>query len=374
MLYLLGEAYSNTVLRLFASHLVLLSIGVIIAGMLTYILLPRLWNRLPKDHGKALVPQGERSAGKPTGAGIILSLVAAAVMLLVVPPDWSVVGVVLSLLAAMFFGYKDDASTVPWGQLRKGLLDLFCAFVAALCFCKWEPVTIWLPLIKDALAVPPAIYVPCATAILWLSINAMNCSDGVDGLAGSLGLISLLSLSALLYLVLGNKFVAAYLLLPHYMDGAKWAIMSATVAGAVGGYLWHNAEPSKVLMGDAGSRMLGLAIGVEVLASGNPLLIVVVAPVVLANGGTGLVKIVLLRFLRRLGFDIAPTPSPTDAHDAPTPPHRPGIIRLLNKVRFPLHDHCRKNLGWSNAQVLMRFVLIQSVLIPILFAIFVKVR
>ena len=46
----------------------------------------------------------------------------------------------------------------------------------------------------------------------------------------------------------------------------------------------------------------------------------------------------------------------------------------MNKVRFPLHDHCRKNLGWSNAQVLMRFVIIQSVLIPILFAIFVKVR
>lgn len=372
MLYLLGEAYSNTVLRLFASHLVLLSIGVILAGLLTYILLPRLWNRLPKDHGKALVPQGERSAGKPTGAGIILSLVAAAVMLLVVPPDWSVVGVVLSLLAAMFFGYKDDASAVPWGQLRKGLLDLLCAFVAALCFCKWEPMTIWIPIFKNPFVMSPAPYILLATGILWFSINATNCSDGVDGLAGSLGLLSLFSLSTLLYAVLGNKFVAAYLLLPHYMDGAKWAIMSATVAGAIGGYLWHNAEPSKVLMGDAGSRMLGLAIGVAVLASGNPLLIVVVAPVLLANGGTGLVKLALLRIMRRLGLDTTP-PHPA-AGAAPNHTDSPGIIRLMNKVRFPLHDHCRKNLGWSNAQVLMRFVIIQSVLIPILFAIFVKVR
>lgn len=374
MLYLIGDLYSNTVLRLFASHVILLSIGVIAAGLLTNILLPMFWNRLPRDHGKALVPQGERSAGKPTGAGIVLSLVAALVMLLVVPPDWSVAGVVLSLLAAMLFGYLDDASARPWGQLRKGLLDLACAFVAALCFCRLEPTTIWLPLIKDAITVHPAIYIPFATAVLWLSINAMNCSDGVDGLAGSLGLISLLSLSALLYLVLGNKFVAAYLLLPHYPDGARWAIMSATIAGAVGGYLWHNAEPSRVLMGDAGSRMLGLAIGVAVLASGNPLLLFVVAPVVLANGGTGLVKIVLLRMLRRLGFDTEQLPLPAAAGTRWREAEGPGIIRLLNKVRFPLHDHCRKNLNWSNAQVLMRFVLIQSVLIPLLFAIFVKVR
>ena len=46
----------------------------------------------------------------------------------------------------------------------------------------------------------------------------------------------------------------------------------------------------------------------------------------------------------------------------------------MHKVRFPLHDHCRKNLGWTNAQVLMRFVLIQSLLIPFLFALFTKVR
>lgn len=372
MLYLIGDLYSNTVLRLFASHLVLLSIGVIAAGLLTNILLPRFWGRLPKDHGKALVPQGERSAGKPTGAGIVLSLVAALVMLLVVPPDWSVAGVVVALLAAMASGYLDDASAKPWGQLRKGLLDFACALTAALCFCRLEPTTIWLPLFKDAITLHPSVYVPFATAVLWLSINAMNCSDGVDGLAGSLGLISLLSLSALLYLVLGNKNVAAYLLLPHYADGARWAIMSATIAGAIGGYLWHNAEPSRVLMGDAGSRMLGLAIGVAVLASGNPLLLFVVAPVVLANGGTGLVKLALLRMLRRLGFDTAPLPA--DAGAPRQEADRPGIIRLLNKVRFPLHDHCRKNLGWSNAQVLMRFVLIQSVLIPLLFAIFVKVR
>ena len=47
---------------------------------------------------------------------------------------------------------------------------------------------------------------------------------------------------------------------------------------------------------------------------------------------------------------------------------------MIRKVRFPLHDHCKKNLGWSNAQVLMRFVLLQLALVPILLVILIKVR
>jgi phospho-N-acetylmuramoyl-pentapeptide-transferase len=50
------------------------------------------------------------------------------------------------------------------------------------------------------------------------------------------------------------------------------------------------------------------------------------------------------------------------------------LVMALHSIRFPLHDHCRKNIGWSNAQVLMRFVLIQAVLTPLLFIILMKIR
>ena len=75
----------------------------------------------------------------------------------------------------------------------------------------------------------------------------------------------------------------------------------------------------------------------------------------LVNGGGGLAKLVLLRVAKRLGFQI-------------------GDDSVIRKVRFPLHDHCKKNLGWSNAQVLMRFVLLQLALVPILLVILIKVR
>lgn len=370
MLYLLGKFFSNNILRLFSSHLVLLSIGSVAAGYLTWLLLPRLWNRLPHDHGKALVKDGEKSRGKPTGAGLIIAMATFPVMLLVLPPDWSVLGILLCLLAIMYCGYRDDASMVPWGQLKKGLLDVACCVAAALLLCRCGDMTIWLPFTKQAFTVSPFIYTPTAAAVLFISVNSTNCSDGVDGLAGTLGLISLLSLAALLYLVVGYRPVAEYLLIPHSPDSAKWAIMSLTFVGSLAGYLWFNAEPSKVLMGDAGSRMLGLMIGVAVLATGNPFLIFVVAPVLLVNGGSGLVKILLLRFLKKCGVDTTNTSTlpPAKAKEQNI------VVRKLHKYRFPLHDHCRRNLGWSNAQVLLRFVLIQSFLVPLLFALFVKVR
>jgi len=93
---------------------------------------------------------------------------------------------------------------------------------------------------------------------------------------------------------------------------------------------------------------------------------------VLLNGGTGLFKLALLRGLKKLGVDVRPPSARVD-----DPPETPGtwrIVHWLHSVRFPLHDHCRKNLHWSNPQVLMRFVLLQVFLTPILFLLIVKVR
>ena len=75
----------------------------------------------------------------------------------------------------------------------------------------------------------------------------------------------------------------------------------------------------------------------------------------LVNGGGGHGKLVLLRMAKRLGFDI-------------------GEGNVIRRIRFPLHDHCKKNLGWSNAQVLMRFTLLQLVVMPVLLILLIKIR
>jgi phospho-N-acetylmuramoyl-pentapeptide-transferase len=357
--------------RLFSSHLMLLAAGTLTAGLIIWSFLPRLWDRLPTDRGKLHAADGGRkSAGKPTGAGLLIALLLLPVLALFVPMGiWELV-VVVCLYLSMLFGYLDDRSTLPWGELKKGLLDLVVAMGAAFAIYMAQGAVLWLPFVKQAVVVPPALYIPGAAALLWFTMNATNCSDGVDGLAGSLTLLSLFALAGLLYGVVGYRPISDYLLIPHNPDGARWAIFVATMAGSLAGYLWHNAEPSRVLMGDAGSRLLGMLVGVAVLVAGNPFLIVVVSPVVLVNGGTGLFKLILLRVFRRIGFDVRPTH--TLSPEAASRQH--VLIKMLHSIRFPLHDHCRKNMQWSNAQVLMRFVLIQSFLTPLLFVVLVKIR
>ncbi len=357
--------------RLFSSHLMLLAAATLTAGLMVWLFLPKLWNRLPTDKGKILAPDGGLlSIGKPTGAGLLMSLLIIPVFILFVPMARWTCGVTLCLYLCMLFGYLDDRSEKPWGEVKKGVLDLLVALSAAFCLYMEQGSHLWLPFVKEAVEVPAALYVTGAAMLLWFTMNATNCSDGVDGLAGTLTLLSLFALSALLYGVIGYRPIADYLLIPHNPDGARWAILVATVAGALAGYLWHNAEPSRVLMGDAGSRLLGMLVGVAVLAAGNPFLIVVVSPVVLVNGGTGLFKLVLLRGFRRIGFDVRPTHT-LSAEDAD---RQFVLVKALHRIRFPLHDHCRKNLHWSNAQVLMRFALVQSFLTPLLFVVLVKIR
>ena len=343
--------------RLLQSHALLLAGGVFSAAILVWTLLPKFWGKLPHDRGKVLCKDlgGMASAGKPTGAGVLVSLIVLPVALVFVPMSrWDFFAVV-AIYAAMLFGYLDDRAEVPWGELKKGLLDAVCAVAIAFFIAKGHSTLVWLPFWKGMWIVPMWLYVPCAAFVLWFTMNATNCSDGVDGLAGTLTTIELVILAVMLYVVIGYKPVAHYFLLPCNPDAARWAILVMTVAGGFGGYLWYNAEPSKILMGDAGSRFLGILVGAGSLVTGNPFLVLAFAPVILVNGGGGLAKLVLLRLAKKLGRDI-------------------GEDNVIRRIRFPLHDHCKKNLGWSNAQVLMRFTLLQLIVMPILLILLIKIR
>ena len=349
MLYNLGQFLADFAgpFRLLASYIFLAGLGAALGAFLTWWLLPRYWHLLPRDKGREYAIDAEKSIGKPISAGILFIPVFVILCLLVVPFNWGFMGILACMTAAMIVGFLDDRSDRGWSEYRLGAFDLVIAIVASMVICKLEPYTLWLPLYKDPIILSPLLFVPGATILIWVSINATNCTDGVDGLSASLSSMGILFLGAILYGIVGHEFIASYLLVPHYEQGADWAIMAFVMVGCLAGFLWHNSYPSAVLMGDAGSRPIGLLLGVLVLACGNPFLILVVAFMVLVNGATGILKVALLRFLK---------------------------VGIFGQVRYPLHDHVRHNMGWSNTQVLVRFVILQAVGTPLLLMLLLKVR
>jgi phospho-N-acetylmuramoyl-pentapeptide-transferase len=333
-------------LRLLDSYFFLASMGFTVSAAAAFILLPRLAHGLPRDGGRAFAVNADQSIGKPVGAGLIFVSIFAVLSLVFTHLGSTPVRTIPVMLAAMVIGYLDDRRG-GFGEYTLGALDLILAAAAACLIYGFGDTTIWLPIITTPFAVPALVAIPVGTAVVWLSINATNCSDGVDGVSGSLAATAILLLGVLLYAVIGNETVAGHLRIPASREGADWSIYALLMAGCLAGYLWYNAPPSSLLMGDAGSRPLGLLIGMLVLATNNPLFILLIGPVILLNGATGLVKVALIRFLG---------------------------VRVLNKIRFPLHDHCRKELGWSNSQVLVRFFLLHVGVSSLLVVIALKIR
>jgi phospho-N-acetylmuramoyl-pentapeptide-transferase len=348
MFNLIGELSSKHwgPLRLLTSHFFLAVLGAFCGALLVWRVMPLLWRFLPRDRGRAHAVDAAASVGKPLGAGVILIGLFVLSVLLFVPYDFKIYGVLPLLAIASLVGFVDDRSG-GLSELTLGLSDLALATAAALLLFGFQPATIWLPFTSQTLALPAWLNLPIVIGLIWISINAMNCNDGVDGLSGTLAAISVGAMGVLLYTVLGNVRQSAYLLVPFNSHGAEWALTCAIMCGCLFGYLWHNAPPSAVLMGDAGSRPIGLFLGILIAVSKNPFLIIFLGFTLLANGATGLAKVALLRFFS---------------------------IRVFSDIRFPLHDHMRKKLNWSNTQVLARFTLLHLAITALSIAVLLKVR
>jgi len=313
---------------------------------ITWALLPKLWRRLPTDRGRAFAVDAEKSVGKPLSAGLIFISIFCIAALIFVPLTARPLLTLPFIVLAMLVGFLDDRRG-GFSEYQLALMDLGIAVGAAAVIYGLQPAAIWLPGWKDSIVLSPWIAMPLATGVIWLAINATNCSDGVDAVSGSLTATAIMLLGGLLYAVIGNAGVAEHLNIPFSAEGANWAIMAFLLVGCIAGYLWYNAPPSQVLMGDAGSRPIGLVIGMLVVATKNPLFLVLVGSMLLLNGATGLMKVALMRFFG---------------------------LKILGGVRFPLHDHCRKELGWSNSQVLVRFMLVHLGVSALLVILALKVR
>lgn len=295
-------------------------LGIMAAYGLTCILLHYCGNLLPRDGGRDYAVDGKLSQGKPRGAGFVFILIFAVAVFVFLPIDRARSIYVILTVAAMLTGFLDDCAKAPWGEYKKGILDLIISVMVAVTYVNFQGTTLSIAFLDTEIVLPKILFGVLATLLVWISINVTNCADGVDGLSATLASVTLMSF----YFTASSTKLAE-----------DYRYMSLLMVACLLGYLWYNATPSRMMMGDAGSRAMGLFIAVIALQSGYVLLYIPFAIVLILDGGLGLVKVSLLRFLK---------------------------IRILKNTRTPLHDHVRKNLGWSNTQTVFKFAILQIVI------------
>lgn len=310
MFYNLLTKTNNTTLVLF--------VPMLCSFLIAFFSLKFFKRILPKDQGRAFAVNGALSEGKPRGAGIIFVTSFTLCTALFYPLDIENIIYLVLVYAAMLSGYFDDASETPWGNLKKGLIDLVISLGIAFTYYFYNGSQVKLYITDSTFTIPAPLFIILAGVLVWTAINVTNCTDGVDGLCGSLVMTVLLPLAFMV-----TKSGAADMLLPM--------IMFVTLAA----YLWFNCSPSQMLMGDAGSRALGVFLAVMFLKTAAQFAFIPMAIVIILDGGLGLLKLSFRRFLK--------------------------IKNFMEGIRTPLHDHARKNKGWSDTQVVIRFTILQII-------------
>lgn len=312
---------------------VMLALGTVFTFLATAIGLSKLKDKLPADEGRDFAVDGKLSKGKPRGAGIVFIFAFVLGTLLFCPIKVEYCIYLLLIIIEMYTGFLDDAAKKPWSRLKKGILDLAVSITIGLTYVCYNGCSFKMAMIDYTVTINPIVLVLLIAALVWISINVTNCADGVDGLSGTLVIITIIS------------FYVADLAFDRFY---KFNYLMVFMIVAILAYLWFNAGPSILMMGDAGSRAMGVFISIVALKSGLPLFYIPFALVLALDGGLGLFKVSIIKITKKKDF--------------------------MNKIRTPLHDHVRKNVEekWSNNQVVMRFAILQTVISIVTIYLFVQ--
>jgi len=303
--------------------------------------------RLLQGKGQPIRSDGPQShivakAGTPTMGGLmILSGMLVSTLLWANPANpyvWVVLGVTLCF---GFVGFYDDYLKVKKqrsdgfsARTRLGIEALIAAIASiALVHLGQSQIamTLVFPFFKDVVLNLGWFFVFFAAFIIVGAGNAVNLTDGLDGLAIVPVMIAAASFGMIAYLS-GNAVFADYLQI-HYVAGTgELAVLCGAVLGAGLGFLWFNAPPASIFMGDTGSLALGGMIGAVAVATKHEIVLAVIGGLFVLEAVSVIVQVVSFKLTGKRIFKMA-----------------------------PIHHHFEQ-LGWTEPQIVIRFWIVSVVL------------
>ena len=347
----------STIFNVF-KYLTFMSIYATITALLICLLLgPWFIRKLSalslKERINGYTPQGHKDkSGTPTMGGILIIFAIVIATLLWV--DLSNLYVWLGLFILLTFGvlgFVDDYLKTVKGNMRglSGRVRLLVEFGAAAIVAS---VLVGIPGFDDSIVIPffksvsinlGILYIPFVMVVIVGCANAVNLTDGLDGLA--IGPCTIAAATYLLFAyVTGNFKAAAYLQIPFITGVGELSVFLGAIVGAGLGFLWYNAYPAQVFMGDVGALSLGGILGTVAIMTKQEIVLLVV-------GGIFVMEVVSV--ILQLGF-----------------------FKFTNGKRIfrmaPIHHHFELK-GWPEPKIIVRFWII-SILLAMLAVSTLKLR
>ncbi len=315
------------------------------------------WLKKKQGEGQPIRTDGPQThlakKGTPTMGGLMILISAAAATLLWAnwfnPYIWMLLFVLLGFgLAGMLDDYLKLTRRNTKGVSSRQ--KLFLQLVVSVIACVWMILleqgpmgtTLTVPFFKNLFIDLGYFYVPFVLLVLIGASNAVNLTDGLDGLVSIPVIMSVLVFMVIAYLV-GRIDYASYLKVHYVMGAGEMAIFCGAVIGGVMGFLWFNAHPAQVFMGDTGSLALGGVLGALSVATKHEIVLAIAGGVFVVEALSDIIQI--------------------------------GSYKLRGKRVFlmaPIHHHFEKK-GWSETTIVVRFWIV-SILLALLALSTLKLR
>ena len=281
-------------------------------------------------------------AGTPTMGGFLILFALTFSTLL-----WADITsgyVWVTLLVALGFGgvgFADDYLKVTRQSSRglsgrlKFILEIIISVAATVWILKivGEPMagTLAVPFVKELLIDLGWLFIPFAVCVMVGTSNAVNLTDGLDGLAIVPIMIAAASFGLIAYLV-GNAVFANYLQIHQIQGSGELAVLLGALVGASLGFLWFNAPPAMIFMGDTGSLAAGGLIGTVAVITKHELVLIIIGGLFVLETVSVIVQVISFKLTGRRVFRMA-----------------------------PLHHHFEQK-GWAEPTIVIRFWIIALVL------------
>ena len=300
------------------------------------------WLRSKQGKGQPIRSDGPQShlskRGTPTMGGLLILISMMVSVLLWMDLGNPYVWACLLVTAGFgLIGFLDDYDKVRKAS-HKGLsgktrllFEFIIAGIATWLMVRHHGTHVYLPFYNGPVIDVGWFYIPFGAFVIVAFGNAVNLTDGLDGLATMPVIIASLAFLIISYLV-GNAKFAAYLGIPHVLGAGDLSVLTMAIIGAGLAFLWFNAPPAAVFMGDTGSLALGGALGAIAVATHHEFVLAIVGGLFVLEAVSVVIQVF---WYKRTGK---------------------RVFRMA-----PIHHHF-EHLGWSEPTVVIRFWIISFIL------------